>query len=82
MNADVFFGRRLAWNPAHDQAIDTANGSGTIAIYDIGQPPICGPEPCVISSVVTERRPAETLLQAVDTHFGNEVNLRHAENGC
>lgn len=84
-NADVFFGDASAVDSGARQAIDTANGSGTIAIYDIGQPAdLLGQNPCVISSVVTDNAGMLKLcLQAVeDGTFGNEVIYGTLENGC
>ena len=54
-SADVFFGDASAVDSGARQAIDTANGSGEIKIFDIGQPAdLLGQNPCVVCSVVTD----------------------------
>ncbi len=83
--ADVFFGDASAVDSGARQAIDAANGSGEISIYDIGQPAdLLGQNPCVISSVVTDNAgKLKICMQAVvDGTFGNEVIYGSLENGC
>ncbi|MPM68152.1 hypothetical protein SDC9_115083 [bioreactor metagenome] len=83
--ADVFFGDASAVDSGARQAIDAANGSGAIKIYDIGQPAdLLGQNPCVISSVVTDNAGMLKLcLQAVeDGTFGNAVIYGTLSNGC
>lgn len=83
--ADVFFGDASAVDSGARQAIDTANGTGDITIYDIGQPAdLLGQNPCVISSVVTDNAGMlKICMQAViDGTFGNEVIYGSLENGC
>lgn len=83
--ADVFFGDASAVDSGARQAIDTANGSGTIALYDIGQPSdLLGQNPCVICSVLTDNAGMLQLcLKAVeDGTFGNQVIYGSLENGC
>ena len=83
--ADVFFGDASAVDSGARQAIDEANGSGEIGIYDIGQPAdLLGQNPCVISSVVTDNAGMlKICMQAVaDGSFGNEVVYGSLENGC
>ncbi len=83
--ADVFFGDASAVDSGARQAIDAANGSGEIGIYDIGQPAdLLGQNPCVISSVVTDNAGMlKICMQAVaDGSFGNEVVYGSLGNGC
>lgn len=83
--ADVFFGDASAVDSGARQAIDTANGTGAIGIYDIGQPAdLLGQNPCVICSVVTDNAGMlELCLKAVeDGSFGNQVIYGSLENGC
>lgn len=84
-NADVFFGDASAVDSGARQAIDAKNGSGTIAIYDIGQPAdLLGQNPCVISSVLTDNAGMlKICMQDVeDGTFGNQVVYGTLENGC
>lgn len=83
--ADVFFGDASAVDSGARQAIDNANGSGEIKIFDIGQPAdILGQNPCVICSVVTDN--AGMLGLCMDDveagTFGNKVVYGTLENGC
>lgn len=84
--ADVFFGDASAVDSGARQAIDTANtASGSIGIYDIGQPAdLLGQNPCVISSVVTDNAGMLKLaMQDVESgSFGNKVIYGTLENGC
>jgi len=83
--ADVFFGDASAVDSGARQAIDTANGSGKIAIYDIGQPAdLLGQNPCVICSVVTDNAGMLKLaMQDVEAgSFGNKTIFGSFENGC
>ena len=85
-SADVFFGDASAVDSGARQAVDAANtASGSISIYDIGQPAdLLGQNPCVISSVVTDNAGMlKICMQAVmDGTFGNEVVYGSLENGC
>ncbi len=84
--ADVFFGDASAVDSGARQAVDAANkASGSISIYDIGQPAdLLGQNPCVISSVVTDN--AGMLKVAMEKvqngTFGNEVIYGSLENNC
>lgn len=83
--ADVFFGDASAVDSGARQAIDNANGTGEIKVFDIGQPAdLHGQNPCVISSVVTDN--AGMLKLAMESvaagTFGNEVIYGSLENGC
>ena len=83
--ADVFFGDASAVDSGARQAIDNANGSGEIKIYDIGQPAdLLGQTPCVITSVVTDNAGMLGLcMDAVENgNFGNAVVYGTLENGC
>ena len=83
--ADVFFGDASAVDSGARQAIDAANGSGEIGIYDIGQPAdLLGQNPCVISSVVTDNAGMLKICMqaAADGTFGNQVVYGSLENGC
>jgi basic membrane protein A len=84
--ADVFFGDASAVDSGARQAIDTANTeSGSIAIYDIGQPAdLLGQNDCVISSVVTDNAGMLKICMqaAMDGTFGNEVIYGSLENDC
>ena len=83
--ADVFFGDASAVDSGARQAIDNANGSGEIKIYDIGQPAdLLGQNPCIITSVVTDNAGMLGLcMQAVENGtFGNAVVYGTLENGC
>lgn len=84
-SADVFFGDASAVDSGARQAIDTANGSGEIAIYDIGQPAdLLGQNPCVICSVVTDNAGMLKLaMQDVEAGtFGNKTIFGSFENNC
>lgn len=83
--ADVFFGDASAVDSGARQAIDSANGSGEIKIFDIGQPAdLLGQNPCVITSVVTDNAGMLALcMEAVENGtFGNAVVYGTLENGC
>ena len=83
--ADVFFGDASAVDSGARQAIDQANGTAGINIFDIGQPAdLLGQNPCVINSVVTDNAGMIGLcMQAVqDGSFGNQVVYGNLENGC
>lgn len=83
--ADVFFGDASAVDSGARQAIDAANGTGEIKIFDIGQPAdLFGQNPCVISSVVTDNAGMLKLAMqsVVDGNFGNEVIYGSLENKC
>lgn len=83
--ADVFFGDASAVDSGARQAIDNANGSGEIAIFDIGQPAdLLGQNPCVITSVVTDNAGMLALcMEAVENGtFGNAVVYGTLENNC
>ena len=84
-NADVFFGDASAVDSGARQAVDTANGTGEIKIFDIGQPSdLNGQNPCVISSVVTDNAGMLKLAMedVVAGSFGNKVIYGSLENGC
>ncbi|MDO5111385.1 MAG: BMP family protein [Clostridia bacterium] len=83
--ADVFFGDASAVDSGARQAIDNANGTGEINVFDIGQPAdILGQNPCIICSVVTDN--AGMLGLCMDDveagTFGNKVVYGTLENGC
>ena len=83
--ADVFFGDASAVDSGARQAIDAANGSGEIAIYDIGQPAdLLGQNPCVIGSVVTDNAGMLKLaMQDVEAGtFGNKTIYGSFDNNC
>lgn len=83
--ADVFFGDASAVDSGARQAIDNANGSGEIKIYDIGQPAdLLGQNPCVITSVITDNAGMLGLcMEAVENGtFGNTVVYGTLENNC
>lgn len=84
--ADVFFGDASAVDSGARQAVDQANeASGSISIYDIGQPAdLLGQNPCVITSVVTDNAGMLKLaMESVeDGTFGNTVIYGSLENGC
>ena len=83
--ADVFFGDASAVDSGARQAIDNANGSGEIKIFDVGQPAdLLGQNPCVITSVVTDNAGMLSLcMEAVENGtFGNAVVYGTLENGC
>lgn len=83
--ADVFFGDASAVDSGARQAIDAANGTGAIKIFDIGQPAdLYGQNPCVISSVVTDNAGMLKLAMnsVMEGTFGNEVIYGSLENGC
>jgi len=86
--ADVFFGDASAVDSGARQAIDTANtASGSIGIYDIGQPAdlvALNQNACLISSVVTDNAGMLKLaMQDVESgSFGNKVIYGTLENGC
>ncbi len=84
-SADVFFGDASAVDSGARQAIDTANGSGEIKIFDIGQPAdLLGQNPCVVCSVVTDNAGMLKLaMQDVEAgSFGNKTIYGSFENGC
>ena len=85
--ADVFFGDASAVDSGARQAIDTANGSGEIAIYDIGQPADLVPQnqnACLIGSVDTDNAGMLKLaMQDVEAGtFGNKTIYGSFENKC
>ena len=83
--ADVFFGDASAVDSGARQAIDQANGTSGIKIFDIGQPAdLLGQNPCVACSVVTDNAGMISLcMKAVqDGTFGNKVVYGNLENGC
>lgn len=84
-NADVFFGDASAVDSGARQAIDSANGTDKIKIFDIGQPAdLSGQNPCIISSVVTDNAGMLKLAMkdVADGNFGNKVIYGSLENGC
>lgn len=84
-NADVFFGDASAVDSGARQAIDTANGTGEIKLFDIGQPAdLLGQNPCVIGSVITDNTGMLKLAMqdVVDGKFGNKVIYGSLENNC
>lgn len=83
--ADVFFGDASAVDSGARQAIDQANGTAGIKIFDIGQPAdLLGQNPCVVNSVVTDNAGMIGLcMKAIqDGTFGNQVVYGNLENGC
>lgn len=85
--ADVFFGDASAVDSGARQAIDAANGSGEIKIFDIGQPAdlvALGQNPCLIGSVVTDNAGMLKLaMQDVEAgSFGNKTIYGSFDNNC
>ncbi|MEG2222778.1 MAG: BMP family ABC transporter substrate-binding protein, partial [Oscillospiraceae bacterium] len=83
--ADVFFGDASAVDSGARQAVDAANGTGEIKIFDIGQPSdLLGQNPCIISSVVTDNAGMIGLCMdaVVAGTFGNDVIYGSLENNC
>lgn len=85
--ADVFFGDASAVDSGARQAIDAANGSGEIAIFDIGQPADLvaqSQNPCLIGSVVTDNAGMLKLaMQDVEAgSFGNKTIYGSYDNNC
>ena len=83
--ADVFFGDASAVDSGAREAIDAANAaSGSVTIYDIGQPAdILGQNECIICSQVTDNSAmVAASMEAVEAGtFGGEVLYGTLQNG-
>ena len=83
--ADVFFGDASAVDSGAREAIDAANAaSGSVTIYDIGQPAdILGQNECIICSQVTDNSAMVVAsMEAVEAGtFGGEVLYGTLQNG-